>query len=113
QRTVAFAGIGESPRVIMNLGRASLRAGQTLPIFGIVHNASGSGVLSGIPVSLQSRPNGYSSWSTLDVATSSGSGQVYFQTVPSQTASYRLVVIGSNGAVESATQSKRVPVYFN
>jgi hypothetical protein len=110
QKTVALAGIGgttAAQRVLMSVGRYSVRRGQTVLIGGTVENGNASPVL----VTLQSRPNGYTSWRAVDAGTTGSGGRVTFRIQPSRSAAYRLVLLASNGRVVSSSAAQRVQVF--
>jgi hypothetical protein len=109
QKTVALAGIGgtlAAQRVTMSIGRLRVRRGQTLVIGGTVQNANETAV----PVTLQTRPNGYTSWRAVSAATTGQAGTVTFRIRPSQTTTYRLALLASNGNVLTASAPQRIQV---
>jgi hypothetical protein len=109
QKTVALAGIGgttAAQRVVMSISRFSVRRGQTLVVGGTVQNTNDNAV----PVTLQTRPNGYSSWRSVSAATTGPAGTVSFRVRPSQSATYRLALLASNGHVLTASAPQRVQV---
>jgi hypothetical protein len=91
----------------MSIKHYSVRRGQTLVIGGTVENANASPV----PVTLQSRPNGYTSWRAVSAGTTGSGGRVAFRIQPSRSVAYRLVLLASNGAVLSSSAAQRVQVF--
>jgi hypothetical protein len=74
-----------------------------------VSDSSGA-PLRGVHVTLQRRVGAAGTWQDQNVAGSGSLGKVTFHVVPVHTASYRLAIIGSAGAIETKSAPQKVRV---
>lgn len=110
-KTVALAGVGLAPHLVMDLGRLSLRHGSTLTVFGSARDATTGAAMGGVPITLQSRSNGAQPWHKVALARTGPGGRVTFRLQPTASAAYRLVVLDTSGKVETTSGTERAHVF--
>lgn len=108
-KTVALSGTGITPKVSLEANTASVRRGSLLTIRGLVTADPTGAALPGRRVVLQRRV-GAGHWARVGSAVTGGAGRATYRLHPTQSARYRLEVIGAGGAVQAKSSVVRIAV---
>jgi hypothetical protein len=108
-KTVAIAAIGITPQVALSVNSFQIKSGHILALHAVVSANPTNERLPGRQVVLQKRQGG-SGWQTLATGKTGGQGRKTFHQHPTHTASYRLEVVSSGGAVLAKTGPLKVRV---
>ncbi|MGN6474786.1 MAG: hypothetical protein ACTHK4_14210 [Mycobacteriales bacterium] len=108
-KTVALSGTGIAAQVAIAVSRTQVVRSHSLTVHGLVTADPTHSALPGRKVTLQRKRAGVP-WASIGAAITGGRGTVTYRLHPSQTARYRLEVIGSGGVVQAKSAAVKVRV---